>query len=102
MLISEDPLMNLRSQLSFSLLWIGLVSLISFATSLFTSKSSLNVLNGTNADTELLWDVAIGFPPVWKLPAYVPIFGPLSAEVQPRSSACMESARCWQKPAQQM
>lgn len=74
MLISEDPLMNLNSQLSFSLLWIGLVSLISFATSLFTSKSSLSVFSGTNADTELLWDVAIRFPPVWKLPAYVPAF----------------------------
>lgn len=64
MLIPEDPLMNLHSQLSFSLLWIVLVSSISFTTSLFTFKSPLN---GTNADTEPLWDVAIGFPPVWKL-----------------------------------
>lgn len=56
-LISEDPLMNLHSQPSFPLLWIILVSLISFATSLFTSKSPLNVLNGTSADTKLLWDM---------------------------------------------
>lgn len=101
MRIPEDPLMNLHSQLSFSVLWIVLVSSISFTTSLFTSKSPLN---GTNADTEPLWDVAIGFPPVWKLSAYVPTFGPISAEVRHCSSACSASARCWiccQESAQQ-
>jgi len=105
MLISADPLMILRSQLSFSLLWIVLVALISFATSLFSSKSSLNMLNGTNGDTGLLWDVTIDFSPVWKPSAYVSTFGPLSAEVRHCSSACIESAHCWRccwDPAQQM